>query len=300
MLRRLLLLSSLLLISNLFYGQIVTKNYESDEFQTLLKSELNIILSGKAGYDTLLKEAVRKYWKVTEYKFITKKDALYAVKDESKSFMFPMKLQEVKQTSYGPESSMNHKFWLTIVIGGEKRISKYNDNDVIVLSPLNYWCDEKNIKDASYRIDYIIKGMNDGISIVRDNKISDGYLKRINAVIDEINTNSNQIEEKTLIINADAIFTVEYPLSTTIKKIYKEKDFKKDYPYKYKFVDEAEYLEIVQGNSSEYLIMLMVIEVNTHILIYDPSSRKTVYYGFKTSGTTFKKGDIKDLLQCNK
>ncbi len=217
--------------------------------------------------------------------------------------MLPMKLQEVKQTSTGPEKSQNHKYWMSIIVGGKKRLSKYTDNDIFVLSPFNFWSGEKNIEDASYRIDYIIKGMNDGISIVRDKKINDSYLKRINAVIDEINTNSNQIKDKTLIINNDAAFIKKMnPYSKTLlyKEIFDANDFKKSYPYKYRFVDNAEYREILHGNSDEHLLLLMVIEKNTHILIYDPSTRKTVYYGFEMQGTKFKKGDMKNLLKSAK
>ncbi len=295
----------LLLLSGMnVQSQVVNKDFESKDFQTLMNSEIQVVLTGDEEYDENIKKAMEAYWDFSEYNFITKKEALYDIKDDTKSFLIPMKVRMYKETTRNgvkmTESTDMYKYWISIVIGGKKRLSAYNDNDVIALSPLNMWCGEKKPRDAGFRLDYIIKGLNEAVSLVRDNKMEGGYIKMVESSIAEINKSSSVIKDKTLIVNKDAMFVYKNQIKTTRDEVYNKKIFEKNYPYKYDFVDESEYLEILNGDSDEYLCLITIVEVNKHIHIYDPSTKKTVYYGWQMSGHKFNKGDVKDLLDGKK
>jgi hypothetical protein len=141
-----------------------------------------------------------------------------------------------------------------------------------------------------YRLDYVVKSMDDAITAAKDGQIKGKLfesLKPINAGFVKI------AKEKTLIINQDAhsIAMGKDRGQTTTTKAFAE------YPYKYKFVSDSEFKEIMAGNDESYICLLPVIEVNKHVMVFEPSTKKTVYYGWQMQGLEVKAGDVKSMAK---
>lgn len=274
--------------------QIVTRSYDSDEFKQLLNSRTQIVLTGKTEYDNALKEAVNKYWKITPFDYIKIEDIEKSIQDKSKSFLIPLIVTVTfKNTDIRKSDYSKLKSWLSVVNGGKKSFEKYTDNDAICISGFNYYGDEPNYENASYRLDYMVKGINDGIKMTKEKKFEGNAKSMIFTVIKEINKNViTALKEKILVINKDMT-------SRATKKAIIGSDLFDDakYPYKFKYVGDSEFKNILNGNSSEYLCLIPAIEVNKHIMIYDPGNRNTVYYGWAMQGLKISKGDIKDMLE---
>lgn len=287
-----ILIVILILTPAFIKAQVVTRSFDSDEMQQMLKSKTMMVLTGDKDYDASLKEAAQKYWTVTPFDFISLQDAETQVADKSKSFLFPF-LITVTHEHVGQnwKDYMKIKSWLSLVNGGQKKIKNYADGDVIALSGFNYWGDEVEYTSAAYRLDYMVKGINDGLKITLDQKLTGGAAKMPFNVIDEINKKTvAALKTKTLLVNKDTK-TSMFNKSQLEEKIFKEAN----YPYKYKFVSDAEFKIALKGNAGDVLCLVPAIEVHKHLFVYDPSTRETLYYGWSIQGVYIKDKDIKSM-----
>ncbi len=275
----------LTIFSIVLRAQIITTSYNSTSFESTMKSTTMIVLLGDTAYDNSIKRAVTKYWKVTKYEFIDVKNIDTKIADETKSFLLPLMIT-VTWTH-----EMNSKFddfsklkcWLTVINGGKKSIRKYSDNDPIAISPFNYWGDENDYKNCAYRLDYMIKGINDGFEVCKQKQLEGSYPKMVKNSISEINKQTeNLLSKKTLVINSS-------------NRISEDVFSDAGYRFKTKFVSDTEFKSILRGNSNDYLCLVPAFEVNKHILIYEPSTRKTVHYGWSMQGMKISKKDIKNF-----
>lgn len=272
-------------------AQIINRGTDTKEFQQMMNSKLTFVLTGKAAYDKKLSNAIHQYWKVTPIDSVSVKDLNKVIQDESRSFLLPILFGltfDFKPGTSGHQYSST-KSWLSIINGGQKELSKYSDNDAICIAAISLYGNEANFEDCEYRLDYIVKGLNDAIELALKKKMTGGAASMPFKMIAEINKNKNILNEKTLVINKD--------LKNVYRKdIAEEKDFTKNYTSKYKFVSDKEFKEILSSNSEEYVCLMPVLEVNKHILIYEPSTKKTIFYGHGMSGLSVNKKDIKEML----
>ena len=279
------------------HAQLLTTGIGSPYFEQMVKSKLMVVLTGQQEFDENITKAVQAYWKVTPYEFIELKNIDNHIQDKSLSFLVPLKtiVTFSSYSSSSPSSPKNSysktKSWFVIVNGGKKSFKKYIENDAIAFSPFNLYGDEENYEKSAYRADYMVKGMNDGIEITKNKKISGGPASMPFKMIAIINERSKVLTKKTLVINKDI-------MNYYGKAVYEEDDFKKNYPYKYKFVPLQEFREIVAGKSDEYLCLLPAFEVNKHVLIYDTSTRETVFYGWSMQGMNVGKKDMEKMIEA--
>lgn len=266
------------------HAQIAQFTPESKPFQTFLNNTLYVVKTSYPELDEKIKQAFEQYWTVTKFEMVDGWTINDAISDHNKSFFFPL------YSTVTTGSSSKTKFWFSILNGGKKTFDDYRDNDVIILSPIGMDSGEEEADGATYRIDYIIKSMHD-TALRGKNKAFKGKfmesMESINAQFPEL------IKQKTLVINKDAH---AFFFDEDKGQITSEKAFSK-YPYKYEFVSDSEFKQIMQGNDGNYLCLVPVIEANKHILVYDPATRLTVYYGMAMMGITVKAGDIKSMLE---
>lgn len=286
------LITTILAVPVLTNAQVVTRSFDSEEMQQLLKSKTMMVLTGDKDYDAALKDAAQKYWTITPFDFVTIQDAEAQIADKSKSFLLPF-LITVTHEHVGAnwKDYMKVKSWLSLINGGEKKIKNYSDAAVLALSGFNYWGDEVDYTSAAYRLDFMVKGINDGVKITLDKKLTGNAAKMPFNVIDEINKKSVEaLKGKTLLVNKDT------KTSMFNKSQLEEKVFKgAAYPYKYKFVSDAEFKAALKGNAADVLCLVPAIEVHKHLFVYDPSTRETLYYGWAIQGVYIKDKDIKSM-----
>lgn len=284
-----------ILLSSLLKSQVVTISAESEKFANILTSKTMVVLVGDEKFDNAVKKAVEKYWKVTPYEFIEMNKIDEYISDKSKTFLLPFVVTVTYTHSAGSGFSDYSKIksWYSLLIGGRSKLTNYSDNDALVISPFNYYGDERSFVKCAYRMDYMVKGINDAINRSKEKNLTGSGPKVIFKSIDEINKGTvAAISKKTLVINKDVICWFNNKPFISGKLFEGAK-----YNFKYKLVSDSEFKSIMAGNSSEYLCYFPSIEVNKHILIFDPSTKSTVYYGWQMQGLKIKKKDIKSMME---
>lgn len=281
-------LTTLLFLGTSVNAQVLQFTPESKQFQSLITRTINVVETGNEAFDKALHAAFDTYWKSTKYEFIPYADFQKSVTDESKSFFIPMNISVTFTSS--KRVSEKTKFWFGLINGGKKSIDHYSDNDVVVLSPIGLYTGEEDATSSIYRLDYVVKSMDDAISGAKNGEVKGKFLESLKAINADF---AKLAKEKTLIINKDAH---SIALGKDRGQTVPEKALA-DYPYKYKFVSDSEFKEILAGDDDSYICLLPVIEVNKHVLVYQPSTKKTVYYGWQMQGLDVKAGDIKSLAK---
>lgn len=255
---------------------------------------------GDTTFDNAVKRAVAKYWIITDYDFFDYKEFKNKVTDSSFNFFVPMEYGSLVSSigftqggSLGANPSGTYtsiRKGMMIMRGGKKE-SEITDWDAQIFVPLNKYGMEVDFKYAAYRMDYIIKGMNDAFILAKASDYHGSKFKVPEQSMDALNEkNAQKIAEKTLVVNIEEKNTYKN------KPLVKESVFKKaKYPYRVKFVNDKEFKQILSGEDPQYVCLVPCIEYNKHILIYEPATKKTIYYGWHMQGQKVKKGDIKKL-----
>ena len=175
----------------------------------------------------------------------------------------------------------------------KKEEPNFSEKVSICIAPFNLYGDEADFSKCAYRIDYMVKSIHNAVETVQSKKMSGNAIKMPMSVMDEINKKTAIIKKKTLIVNRESV-------NTFGKKVINQKDFESNYTYKYKLVTSKEFKEILGSDNEEYVCLMPVSEVNKHILIYEPSTKETVYYGWAMQGLDVSKKDIKKIVETAK
>ena len=217
--KRIILLLCICFLTLKSKSQIVAQDHEG--LATFLNSTLYVPITGYKEFDEALQSAFKKYWKITPYKMANEAEYSALEKENKKrkgkqSFLFEL--------SYSSFSITRTSYVSTFYQGTEG---------------YDFYDKTKKFNHAKYRIDYVVKLMNDAITLVKNNKLgpAPGNSTLSSPLRDELcklfSENAKVIKDKTLILNRDMKF-----LRT---EIYDEKIFAKYYPYSYKFVSEDEF-----------------------------------------------------------
>ncbi len=260
-----------------------------------LTSTVNVPITGNASYDDALKNAFSKYWKITPYKFLGTSE--YAKLEKENGKKFKSFLFEIQYFGF----SITHISSLPLFYQSNEGFDFFDKN--------------KKFDHVQYRIEYIVKAMNDMITFTRDNKLGDDGSQRTlllehttptakeKKYHDDVhyqlcalfNTNSKIIKDKTLILNRD--------LKWGRKSIFNEDVFSKYYPYSFKFVSDMEFNEILKGEQKEnvcfipsYFMGYQVNSIPAFMFIYEPATRSTIYMWYsKAFAKKITKEDIDQL-----
>jgi hypothetical protein len=254
--------------------------------------------TGIPAYDTILEDALAKYWTVTKYKTLTEKRLAKEYGREDVSFLMPLSLG----ISYGGNFSNGINYsMIALIMGGD---SKLEISDIIAYAQTEYtgitgyntfynvatgFADEKdnNMKGFLYRIEDIIRGINDAVMLVKKNKcrfkpgLMDGpkYMNRF-------------------VYNKEAVALKNKTLYVQFGNVEDMTKAKKAYPYKIKFVGREEFDEVVAGKVPDAVYMLLTKWYTFDMLILtDPISHKCLGglpFGYVT---TIDAGDFKDLVK---
>ncbi|MFY9310029.1 MAG: hypothetical protein WAQ28_13365 [Bacteroidia bacterium] len=279
--KRIILLLCICFLTLKSKSQIVAQDHEG--LATFLNSTLYVPITGYKEFDEALQSAFKKYWKITPYKMANEAEYSALEKENKKrkgkqSFLFEL--------SYSSFSITRTSYVSTFYQGTEG---------------YDFYDKTKKFNHAKYRIDYVVKLMNDAITLVKNNKLgpAPGNSTLSSPLRDELcklfSENAKVIKDKTLILNRDMKF-----LRT---EIYDEKIFAKYYPYSYKFVSEDEFNDILKGEQKEYVCFIPsynlddeVNKISAYEFVYEPATRSVIYLWF-TRGFNkhIKKEDIEQL-----
>lgn len=284
------------LLAALFAAFCITTNaqycaygYDSEYFQRFLGANtVYVQKTGNAEFDADMENALSKYWTVTQYRMVDEKEMAPKYKSAKSALLVPLQLTV--------SGSVNYKYGIfALIMGGNESLST---SDIIAFAHHDY----KEITTGSkaiskgesttlaglwLRIDDIIKGMNDAIKYVKETKCE--FRSGIMPSIEYFNKNvynkkANRLKNKTLCVYAANVANAE-----KISKIY---------PYKLKFVDKEELMEVIEGKKPDavYMVLTGTYSVDA-LIITDPIKHEVICglpFGFVT---TVDAGDFKDIMK---
>jgi hypothetical protein len=137
----------------------------------------------------------------------------------------------------------------------------------------------------------MIKSLNTSIQIVRDEEL--GGLTVAKKTWEVINEKSGILKDKTLIVNADAMFEDVVP-------IYNEEMFRNKYPYSVEFVSRERFRQILAGNDSKYACLLTVHGIMKQNIIYNIETKDIMFFDGPLSGKKCNENELKSLTETVK
>lgn len=310
---------------------LITFSFSASKSQEMLCSEeglskflistVYVPITGNKVFDEALQKGFSKYWKITPYKFLEHAEFSKLEKENEQ--------EHNKRTRTQPKSFLftwgGNTFVITDICGantfayGDENMleSKWLKDGTAEFSKVRPADGYKTIENVAYRLEYIVKAMNDMITFTKDNKLGNdpvnhrisfqeggNYLSTTKGKMHFsdmhhklsllFNSNAKIIKEKTLVLNRD--------MKYANKKVYKDEEaFAKYYPYKYKFVSDAEFKAILKGEQAEYVCFIPSywqghMYMQAFEFVYEPATKSTIYMGFIEKFSRVEKPDI-DLLK---
>ena len=256
-------------------GQLVRGGENSPAFKMVTERPLLVLYTGDELFDEVLENSFKKYWKVSEYKFIESKNlSKYNTNKEYNYFtIYSSGYVTTKTNVTGDETDING-FSLVVSAEDPKFIGVANLSAYI---PFNnkiaaFYAEVMTPYD-SVRMDYIICGLNSMYEAIGQYKIKGITTTSFGKILEEFSSYyAPQISHKTLLI----LDEMTQPQGS---KNYQFIDpaVLKAYPYKYKIVSMEEFIQLSNSNSKDYCFLDYVDNDFKYIFIYDVATKKLMY-----------------------
>lgn len=229
--KKLLVLIALLLPFAATYSQ---REYlpTADDLELFAKTKTYIVMQDNpmSEYNFEIRDAIEKYWNITEYEFLPYDEFENKASDKNASFLY------TATVNFEKDKSKTRYVFLCISLGGEyESLDELKD---IVNIPLSYYgVDEDNY---SYKLGTLVNFMQKHVALITENPdiISQNVFKYYN-------DNMADVQKKTL-------YLVEDELDRLIGS---EARINAVYPYKFKIVSREEIKEAIM-NKDEDIVFL--------------------------------------------
>lgn len=251
----------------------------TQDYQRFIASTTYIVLTDNAAYDTNMVHTIKKYWKITPFKFINyKRDLNKKLKDKKASFLLLVNMST--------EESDDLYNCLALVNGGKTTLGAYEFSDMLAFSPTNHFLNEPVMYDCSYRIKNMVQSLLATLQIVQHEEFKGDIVKIREQLIKHYKTRSGEVAKRILLVCPEIIGS----------KI-DEADFKKLYPYKTEFCKKETIERIIESGDSSFYYLQLGATAMKSVFIIDPSSGEVVY-GHYDDGKYFAKEDLKDMAKA--
>jgi hypothetical protein len=259
------------------YAQLASLGYKmTDDYERFLASTTYVVLTDNAAYDSNMVHAIKKYWKITPYKFINyKKDLNKKIRDKKASFLLLVNMST--------EESEDLYNCLALINGGKPTLAGYEFIDMLASSPTNHFLNELHTFDCSYRVQNMVQSIIATLDIVQKEQYKGDLEKVRSQLIKYYRTKSGAISKRILLICPEIIGD----------KI-DEADFKKMYPYQTEFCKKETIDRIIASGDSSFYYLQLGATGTKSVFVFDPSNGEVVYADY-SSGKFFSKDDLKDL-----
>lgn len=244
-----------------------------------------VILTGKQGYDDILKQTIEQYWKFNPYKFITRSQ-ISKYNTEKDQYLY---LVECKYTYYSPALVANYPdevpnhFMLLENLKGPDKFGKYTPVVSVVYSDytLTSKSEEpriraelmRNIQSMQYAMDIALK--------TNSNKDK--------ALCSEYDGNTRELKNKTLLISKD------------ILKNSLEGKIVSNYPLSFKVVDQSEIDQTIidQAEDKAYVQMIDEYAGLIYRMVFATKDGKILYAKMATGTNQSELGEstLDDIMK---
>lgn len=303
-------------------AQFVCQSMKNLELLNFLSSKTTYVLqTGNDEIDSLMNDALSKYWKVTPYKMVPQGKIYQKAMERYTSILVPTNFNvgiDMVRSSDGrtTASVSRSNMGLSVFAGGDTNYyaaeqvafvcldQKYNSKD---------WYDDLTLGQALYAARYRYKDMiatlSRSLQIVKDGdggKVeggrikmsSDGWHFGSSTVSQVCPTCANSIK-----VMSEEVYNKELPrLKTKTLYLLKEnfrdtRDLAKVYPYKFKVVDRKEYEKAISEERSGIAYLMLTHSYWGGITVIDPSTHECIGAIHIDKCTTIDAGDLGDLVK---
>ncbi|OWP84092.1 hypothetical protein BWK59_07140 [Flavobacterium davisii] len=286
-----------LFVINLSFAQFTAKEYDSEEFNKFKASKTYVVLTGDEKFDTELTKSMSNTWKTTPYSIISSKEFETKIADKTASFICLLGSTDRLVKTY---------HYLALINGGKKTISRYEYKDLIAYAPINFFINENNLTDCSFRVRNMIESMVLSIELVQKNDIKGSTLSIAKGLQKIYLKRSPKIKERTLLICEESInkkiltgsglqpIGIDYLLTKDINK----DDIAGLYPFKYEICSKEKIEKVIKEKDKDYYYLQPTITLNKSIFVFDPENGEVVYFDYSIQGLNFNKRNLKDLVKA--
>lgn len=259
-------------------AQFSALDYKSKEFAQFKASKMHVVLSGDKKYDEEIKTVMNELWKVTPFDFIGPNEVDAKISEKESSFMLLLKIETGKP-------NQNYHY-LSIINGGQKKITRYAYADLISYCPINFYQNENNLSSCYFRLRNMIQSMIMSMDIVQKNDIKGNTKKIVDGLQEVYNTKAPKIKERTLLFCEDMIGP----------KLSKA-DLAGLYPNKFEICSKEKIAKAIKDKSTEYYYFQPAITLNKSMFVFDPATGEVMYFDYNMMGLNINKGNIEDFVK---
>ena len=237
-----------------------------------------------AEYNFEIRDAIEKFWTITEYEFLQYKDFADKSVDANASFLY------VATVSFDKDKSDTRYTFLCLSLGGPDHESIDELHDITNV-PLSYYGVDED--EYTYKLGLLVRFMQQHVKVITD----DPRLVSQN-VFQYYNDNMGSVKEKTLYLTEEDL---PPGLSTEAK-------VKAIYPYKFQIVEREEIKELIMQEDENAVILHKVgpqskiIEDRVYKILMGASDARFYYYDWhksnKKNPDAFLKSDFERLSRA--
>ncbi len=254
------------------------------EINNLLKGKTYVVLENAlfSDYNDIITATVEKHWSLNSFEFIKISDFEAKRKETNASFLM------INQVSFYADKTKTKFDFLVLIAGGKYK--SVNEMPLLCMVPMCY----DGVDEAIWtnKIPIAVKFIQKHINTVKSNS-------KINSknVVDFYLQNAENISGKTLYLTKNQV-------EPSLKS---ESNFKKIYPYSFKFVSDEDLNKILEAEDENALILHIVsptknTQANKCIkMIVNPHTAQIYYYDMHNIGKNkpakLLEKDLKKLIK---
>ena len=238
-----------------------------------------VVLTGISTFDTQLKQGIKEYWKVNEYRFIDWSD----FKDMSSG------LRDQSNKLFLVNGSVTHgilEYDAWFLIAGEELQDRSGKKiKMIVTSITESSFNDWNFSDTEYRAKHIPKDIHDQLTARLQGKVRTKGRGEFGVFLlaKYRNKSNHLLAQKTLLVD-----------STQFGKI-DQNTFGRYYSGKFKYVSTKEIADAIQRNDESCCYLLLIHYLFKHIQVVDCGSGSIIFEKVSTSGGSVTTHEIEKL-----
>lgn len=254
-----------------------------DHFHT---TKTYVVLSDNpmAEYNFEIQDAVKKYWKITEYEFIKFDEFAEKSVDENASFLY------VAAVNFEKDKSHTRYKFLCVSLGGD--YESLDDLKDVANLPLSYHAVDED--RFTYKLGTMVKFLQDHISLITENPsmVSQNVYKHYNE-------NMADVRQKTL-------YMLEEELD---KPVSSEARIRQVYPYPVKIVEPEEIKELIMAGDENAVFLHKVgpegkkMNARVYKILIGAADGKFYYFDYHKVNAknpdAFLESDFKKLAKAN-
>ncbi len=270
----------LLLLPFIGYSQYSFTAHKHKYFKQFKANKTIVFLTGDEVFDEVLKEAVDKHWKHTEYQFADAEDERKYNNPDKYNFLsfFGFSVEGVSSNGwavYLPDLSLNSTRMTNVIA--------YVPIDYSNTASGKQFGEDKDIFGLFYKIEVMIKGLVDVINFVEQEKYRPtlAHVTGIKKFAEKYNKTyhyKNRLKKKTLLIS-ERILDERFTLAK----------LKKAYPHKIKVLPQEEYEALIFEKPKEYVGLFSNHMPNKAFFLYDFEQDRITFMNLNIAGFTTKK-----------